>query len=124
MSLTAAEVLAMVQEDGVSAVFNTYATPANYDATDGGVSRGARTAHPVTVIPPNADAGVVKQFGNVDGVKEASLFSLVPASGLSFEPYVGQEFVWDSQTWAVTWINPIRSNAGVLAYQFGIRGKA
>lgn len=120
---TLQEVSNMIAADGVTAVFRTYAS-AVLNKSTGKVARGAMTAHTVTVIPPNADGGVVKQFGDVDGVKDASLFSMVAAQGLAFEPAVGQEFVWDGQTWTVTWTNPIRSNIGVLAYQFGIKGKA
>lgn len=120
---TLQEVADMIREDGVSAVFKTYAS-ASLTPSTGKVTRGTSTSHTVTVVPPNADGGVVEQYGSIDGVKEAKLFSVVAALGLAFEPQVGQEFVWDNQTWTVTWVNPIRSNAGVLAYQFGIKGRA
>lgn len=110
-----------IVKHGVAAVFTTYATTV-YDEATGKATRGAATSNPVTVTPPNADGSVVKQFGSVDGVKEASLFAIVAASGLTFTPDVGQEFVWDSKTWTVTWTNPIRDNTGVVAYQFGIKG--
>ena len=106
---------------GVAAVFKTYATTV-YDEETGKTTLGTATSHTVTVTPPNADGGVVKRFGGVDGVKESALFALVAASGLTFTPDVGQEFVWDGKTWTVTWVNPIRSKDGVLAYQFGIKG--
>lgn len=119
----AAKVLSVIRKYGVAAVFNAYATE-TYSASTGKVTRGTLTAHSVTVTPPNADGSVAKQFGNVDGVKEASLFSVVAASGLGFAPAVGQEFVWDSKTWSVTWVNPILDNTGLIAYQFGIKGAA
>lgn len=123
--ISASEVAAMIQdpEVGVSAVFNTYACEDLSPAT-GKVTRGALTAHSVTVMAPNAGGRAVEQFGDTEGVREAELFSIVAAQGLSFTPYAGQEFVWDGKTWSVTWVNPIRTATGVIAYEFGIKGKA
>ncbi len=120
---TVAEVAEILTDPEVSetAVFRTYATE-TYSTSTGKTTRGTKTEHTVTVVTPNADGKVVQRFGAIDGVKEAALFSLVSAQGLTFEPAVGQEFVWDSQTWTVTWVNPIRGPVGVLAYQFGIKG--
>jgi hypothetical protein len=120
---TLREVADIIEADGERAAFVTYAT-VELDRSTGKVTRGVEASHEVTVVPPNADGGVVEQFGSVDGVKEASLFSIVAALGLAFEPTVGQEFLWNDRTWTVTWVNPIRSNLGVLAYQFGIKGRA
>ena len=117
----ASKVTDVIVKYGVAAVFKTYATTV-YDEATGKATLGAATSHAVTVTPPNADSSVVKQFGGVDGVKGSELFAVVAASGLAFTPDVGQEFVWDGKTWAVTWVNPIRSKDGVLAYQFGIKG--
>lgn len=117
----ASKISDVVSKHGVAAVFQTYATTV-YDEATGKATRGAATSHTVTVSPPNADGGVVKRFGNIDGVKESELFAIVAASGLTCTPDVGQEFIWDSKTWSVTWVNPIRSKDGVLAYQFGIKG--
>ena len=121
--ITAARVAQIIYRYGVSAVFNTYASE-SYSETTGKVTRSGLTAHTVTVTPPNADGSIVKQFGPIDGVTDAALFSVVAAQGLTFEPAVGQEFVWDSRTWVVTWTSPVRGPSGVLAYQFGIKGKA
>jgi hypothetical protein len=112
----------MIARHGVSAVFNTYATQ-TFDRSTGAVTRGAKTAHTVVVSPPNANGGPARRFGNVDGIREAEKFAIIAASGLLFTPAVGQEFVWDGRTWVVTWVNPLRSAAGVLAFEFGIEGK-
>ncbi len=119
------EILELITEVGVDAVFRTYASDA-YDPATGQRTRGALTTHMKKVLPPYkmSVTTAAERFGSVDGVKEATYFSAVAASGLGFIPAVNQELVWDGQVWNLTAVNPIRDEAAVLAYEFGMKGKA
>jgi len=120
--ITQQQVAEMIEAEAVTAVLRTY-PDAYLTPGTGKVTPGTLRSQTVRVTPPNADGTVAQQYGAIDGVQEAKLFSMVAAAGLEFEPAVGQEFVWEGQTWVVTWVNPIRASTGVLAYQFGLRGR-
>jgi hypothetical protein len=119
------EIQELIEETGISMVFRTYASE-SYDASTGKRTRGALISHNTKGLPPYkmSVTTAAERFGSVDGVKEAQFFSAVGASGLAFVPCVNQELVWDSQVWSLTAVNPIRDEAAVLLYEFGMKGKA
>ncbi len=119
------EILDLLTDYGVDAVFNTYASD-SYSASTGKRTRTGLAAYTRKIIPPYkmSVSSAAERFGSVDGIKEATFFSAVAAKDIGFVPAVNQELVWDGQTWTLTAVNPIRDEAAVLAYEFGMKGVA
>jgi len=124
MAITAEKVLEILTTYGTDGVFRTYAST-TYAPGTGLVALGASTDHTHKVIPPYSPRrGDLERWGSVDGIREAQALSAVSASGLTFTPAVGMEFIYAGKTWRIVGVNPIRYQGSVVMYELALAAKA
>jgi len=122
MAITAARILEILETYGVDAVFRTYAST-DHDPATGDVTLGATTNHTHKAIPPYSPgrADMARWVG--DGIQGAQALTAVSSAGLAFTPAVGMEFIYDSKTWRITGVNPVRYKGNVVMYELALGGK-
>jgi hypothetical protein len=122
MAITPARVLDILNAYGTDGAFRTYAST-SYDPATGDVTLGAATDHTHKVVPPYAPRRADMERWVGDGIKGAEALSAVSASGLTFTPAVGMEFIYASKTWRIVSVNPIRYQGTVVMYEFALAAK-
>ena len=122
MAITAVRVLEVLMQYGTEGVFRTYAST-SYDPATGDVTLGAATNHTHKVVPPYSPRRADMERWVGDGIKGAEALSAVSASGLSFTPAVGMEFIFAGKTWRIVSVNPVRYQGNVVMYEFALAAK-
>ena len=124
MAITADKTLSLLARYGVDAVFRVYTTN-TYDSTTGKTTQAGPVDHTHKIIPPyKPGSGGMEKFGSVDGVVKADALSAVSPSGMTITPAVGMEVIYDSKTWTITAVNPIRTQTEIVLYALALAGEA
>lgn len=116
MPISAAEILEILDELGITASVEEYAASA-FDPDTNTTALGVKTPHSIKVVPP---------YKNVEGFKPAEFITSGKGltgfanSGVTFSVVAGLRIVIDSVLWIVTGVTPVRTNAGIVYYQLEV----
>ena len=120
MAWTALKAYNKIKAKGVLGVAKEYPDK-SYNKTTGVTTLGAVTDHDVYFLAPYImSSSSLKEFGNIDGVKESEKWTMASHYGLTFDFQPGMNLVINGDTWIIKAIKKHVEGTDSIASELGL----